>query len=164
MNFKKRLIYSLLFVMLSSLIAQKVVRSEYSNDFTPIKYNKQQANEDKIITLKNKSDLPELFKVKSAAKQEVRFDSSLQKINGYRVQVYKSGEMIDSKNMESMYIEMFGEDEVKLIFEQPFYKIRIGNLRNREEGEDFQEVLKRRGLRNTILVPDKVTVLMPVKK
>ena len=164
MNLNKQLVSFLLLTLVFTLVGQNVVRSEFSNDFTPAKYNKQQIDEDKIITLKEKSDLPELFKTKSAVKQEVRSDSTLQDINGYRVQVYKSEEMIDSKNMESMYIEMFGEDEVKLIFEQPFYKIRIGNLRNREEGEDFQEILKQRGIRNTILVPDMVNVLMPVIK
>ena len=116
MNFDKRLAYLLFFVIVFSLVGKKVVRSEYSNDFIPVKYNFQQTNEDKIITLKEKSDLPELFKVKRMIKQEVRSDSVLQNVNGYRVQVYKSTEMMDSKNMESMYIEMFGEDEVKLIF------------------------------------------------
>lgn len=164
MNISKQFIVFFLLVLALSLAGQKVVRSEFSNDFIPANYNKQQIDEDKIITLKDRSDLPELFKTKSAVKQDLRSDSTMQAINGYRVQVYKSEEMIDSKNMESMYIEMFGEDEVKLIFEQPFYKIRIGNLRNREEGEDFQEILKQRGIRNTILVPDMVTVLMPVTK
>ncbi|MDA3839343.1 MAG: SPOR domain-containing protein [Candidatus Delongbacteria bacterium] len=162
MNISKQFIVFFLLVLALSLAGQKVVRSEFSNDFIPAKYSKQQIDGDKIITLKEKSDLPELFKTKRAVKQEVRSDSSLQDVNGYRIQVYKSEEMLDSKNMESMYIEMFGEDEVKLIFEQPFYKIRIGNLRDREEGEDFQEILKQRGIRNTILVPDMVTVLMPV--
>jgi hypothetical protein len=129
-----------------------------------VNYKEQQINADRIITLKGRSELPELFKTKSAVKEEVRSDSVLTEINGYRVQVFKSAEMMDSKNMESMYIEMFGEDEIKLIFEQPFYKIRVGNLRNREEGEDFQEILKQRGIRNTILVPDKVSVLMPVER
>ncbi|NOR46259.1 MAG: hypothetical protein GQ534_11790, partial [Candidatus Delongbacteria bacterium] len=138
MNFTKQLTGLILIVLTFSLVGQKVVRSEFSNDFTPVNYNKQQIDGDKIITLKEKSDLPELFKAKNVVKEEIRSDSTLQDVNGYRVQVYKSEEMIDSKNMESMYIEMFGEDEVKLIFEQPFYKIRIGNLRNREEGEDFQ--------------------------
>ncbi|MDA3887078.1 MAG: hypothetical protein PF638_15940 [Candidatus Delongbacteria bacterium] len=164
MNFNKLLTAILFPALMFSLVGKNIVRSEFSNDFIPANYNKQQIDEDKIITLKDRSDLPELFKTKSAVKQDLRSDSTMQAINGYRVQVYKSEEMIDSKNMESMYIEMFGEDEVKLIFEQPFYKIRIGNLRNREEGEDFQEILKQRGIRNTILVPDMVTVLMPVTK
>ena len=164
MKLKRSITYLALFVLSCSLISKEVAHSEFSNDFLPVNYSKQQIDGDKIITLKEKTDLPELFKTKSAIKQEVRSDSTVQEINGYRVQVFKSEEMIDSKNMESMYIEMFGEEEVKLIFEQPFYKIRIGNLRDREEGENFQEILKQRGIRNTILVPDLVKVLMPVKK
>ena len=164
MKLKQTILYFILFILIFSLMGNEAVRSEFSNDFLPVEYSKQQADEDKIITLKEKTDLPELFKIKTAIKQEVRSDSVVQELNGYRVQVFKSEDMIDSKNMESMYIEMFGEEEVKLIFEQPFYKIRIGNLRDREEGEDFQEILKQRGLRNTILVPDLVKVLMPVKK
>ncbi|MCK4979788.1 MAG: SPOR domain-containing protein [Candidatus Delongbacteria bacterium] len=164
MKLNKTITYLALLILFSSLIGKQVAHSEFSNDFVPVKYSKQQIDGDKIIALKEKTDLPELFKTKSAIKEEVRSDSTVQEINGYRVQVFKSEEMIDSKNMESMYIEMFGEEEVKLIFEQPFYKIRIGNLRDREEGEDFQEILKQRGIRNTILVPDLVKVLMPVKK
>ncbi|MBN2788672.1 MAG: SPOR domain-containing protein [Candidatus Delongbacteria bacterium] len=164
MNLNRLVLLHLCTGLLFTLFSQKVLRSEYSNDFIPVKYSKQKIDGDKIITLQDKSDLPELFKSKSTEKQEVREDSVLQEINGYRVQVFKSEDMMDSKNMESMYIEMFGEDEVKLIFEQPFYKIRIGNLRNREEAEDFQEVIRQRGIRNTILVPDKVNVLMPSGK
>lgn len=164
MKIYKYLTYLTLLLFSFSLAAENVLRSEFANDFTPVTFKALQNDADRIITLKERLDLPELFKTKSAVKEEVRSDSVLTDINGYRVQVFKSAEMIDSKNMESMYIEMFGEDEVKLIFEQPFYKIRVGNLRNREEGEDFQEILKRRGIRNTILVPDMISVLMPVKR
>lgn len=164
MNLYKRSILVILSLFVFSVATENVLRSELTNDFIPVKYKEQQIDTDRIVTLQDRSDLPELFKTKSAEKREVISDSVLTDINGYRVQVFKSADMINSKNMESMYIEMFGEDEVKLIFEQPFYKIRIGNLRNREEGEDFQEILKRRGIRNTILVPDMVSVLMPVKK
>ena len=42
MNFNKQLVSFLLIMIAFSLVGQKVVRSEFSNDFTPAKYNKQQ--------------------------------------------------------------------------------------------------------------------------
>lgn len=102
-------------------------------------------------------ELPELFDAKVQTAVAVQ-DSVDQEINGFRVQIYKTETMSDSKEKQLLYAEMFGENSVKLVFEEPFYKIRVGNFRTRNEAETFQDELLRSGFRSTIVVPDKVIV------
>jgi len=110
-----------------------------------------------IVKPVSDEELPELFdaKVQIAV---ARQDSVDQEVNGFRVQIYKTETMNDSKEKQVLYAEMFGENSVKLVFEEPFYKIRVGNFRTRNEAETFQDELLRNGFRSTIVVPDKVIV------
>lgn len=106
----------------------------------------------------HEEELPELFDKQIQAVTASAADSIDSEINGFRVQVYKTSTMLDSKEKQTLYVEMFGENNVKLIFEEPFYKIRVGNFRTRNEAENFQDELLKNGFRSTIVVPDKVIV------
>lgn len=147
-----------------SLFSAKVQRTETSNEFISVEYYGTTVNKPDGLGLDAKKDIPELFEQKYTISETVETDSTLQEINGFRIQIFMSEDITEAKRRESMYIESFGEENVLLIFESPFYKIRIGRYRNRDEAEDFREKLLRRGFYRTIIVPDRVKVLMPVKK
>ena len=109
----------------------------------------------------HEQDLPELFARKYDLKKEALQDSVEQEISGFRIQLFKYEDLRTAKDRESEVIQYFGEENVRLIFEEPFHKIRVGRFRNREEAEEYREYLVRMGYRNPIIVPDKVTVLVP---
>lgn len=158
------IIIPLILLILTSLYSTtEVKRAEGSNDFIPVKYYGTSLNKLDRLGLDAKKDIPELFEQKYTISETAETDSTLQEVNGFRVQIFMSEDITEAKRRESMYIESFGEENVLLIFESPFYKIRIGRFRDRDEAEDFREKLLRRGFYRTIIVPDKVKVLMPVK-
>lgn len=156
--------FLLILIFAVFLYSGEVQRAEGSNEFEPVDYYGTPVNKPDGLGLDAKKDIPEIFEQKYTISETVDTDSTLQEINGFRVQIFMSEDISEAKRRESMYIESFGEENVLLIFESPFYKIRIGRFRDRDEAEDFREKLLRRGFYRTIIVPDKVKVLMPVKK
>ena len=154
----------MLLIIALHLPASEVQRTEGSNEFIPIEYYGGTVNKPDGLGLDAKKDIPEVFEQKYTISETTDTDSTLQEINGFRIQIFMSEDITEAKRRESMYIESFGEENVLLIFESPFYKIRIGRFRDRDEVEEFKEKLLRRGFYRTIIVPDKVKVLMPVKK
>lgn len=159
-----KILFLLILAAAFTFFASEVQRSEGSNEFVPVEYYGSAVNKPDGLGLDAKKDIPEIFEQKYTISETNDTDSTLQEINGFRVQIFMSEDITEAKRRESMYIESFGEENVLLIFESPFYKIRIGRFRDRDEAEDFREKLLRRGFYRTIIVPDKVKVLMPVKK
>lgn len=86
-------------------------------------------------------------------------------ISGFRVQVYSSNIQQKAKN-ESILLQQSLEKSlsqpVYVISEPPFWKVRIGNFRTRDEANQFKITLLSLfpALQaSTYIVPDKVTIL-----
>ncbi|MBU4486678.1 MAG: SPOR domain-containing protein [Candidatus Delongbacteria bacterium] len=141
-----------------------VTRHETSGGFIEIDYINNSDSNIELITVDSKRDMPELFEQKFTINEKVNIDSALQEISGFRVQIFKTEDLLEAKKREAMYIANFGEENVLLVFEKPFYKIRVGRLRNKEDAEDLQQSLSQRGIYGAIIVPDLVKVLMPANK
>jgi hypothetical protein len=86
-------------------------------------------------------------------------------ISGFRVQVYSSNQQQFAKN-ESILLQQALEQKlshpVYVISEPPFWKVRIGNFRTRDEANQYKESLLDLfpELQSSMyVVPDKVIVL-----
>ncbi len=139
-------------------------RAEMTGDFVSSDYTRNKSAVSPLPKLNARSDIPELFDRKYSFSDDVRSDSTLQEINGFRVQIFRTEDINEAKRRESIYIDTFGEENIVLIFEKPFYRIRAGRFRNKEEAEEFQNSIIQRGILNSIIIPDRVKVLMPAEK
>ena len=88
-----------------------------------------------------------------------------QEISGFRVQVYSSNTQQQAKS-ESISLQQELEKKlsqpVYVISEPPFWKVRIGNFRTREEANQYKKTLLDlypKLQSSTYIVPDKVIVL-----
>jgi len=151
---------NMLLGLLILLLLTFMLKAQNLNESNPVF---QENIDPSILKPVSDEELPELFDAKVQTAVAVQ-DSVDQEISGFRVQIYKTETMSDSKEKQLLYAEMFGENSVKLVFEEPFYKIRVGNFRTRNEAETFQDELLRSGFRSTIVVPDKVIVRVVKKK
>lgn len=156
----ERILLSLVLV-LPLILLGKVIRSETSGDFYSAEYRSIEDIKFIPVEIDARNDIPELFEQKFRITEKTGTDSSFQSINGFRLQIFKTEDINEAKKRESMYIDNFGEENVLLIFEKPFYKIRVGRLRNKDEAVELQETLRQKGISGTIIVPDVVRVLMP---
>ncbi|HXK49102.1 MAG TPA: SPOR domain-containing protein [Clostridiales bacterium] len=165
MNTIRMTVYIFVIILyLSAAVAECAQRSEMSAEFTASEYRRDEKIFSGVPKVDPQADMPELFDRKYTFSEHSRSDSILQEINGFRIQIFRTEDLNEAKRRESLYITTFGEENVTLIFEPPFYKIRIGKFRNKEEAEQFQQTLGWRGISETLIVPDRVSVLMPVKK
>jgi len=153
-----------LFLTFVLSVSGSVTRSESSGDFYRVDYFMNGELNIKPVKIDARADIPELFEQKFRITEKTDTDSTFQEINGFRVQIFKTEDISEAKKREAMYIDNFGEDNVLLIFEKPFYKIRVGRLRNKDEAVELQDVLRKMGINGTIIVPDAVKVLMPAVK
>ncbi|MBN1968984.1 MAG: SPOR domain-containing protein [Candidatus Delongbacteria bacterium] len=135
------------------LILQFLVSAEICEikDYNSIKF-------DVDIKLPPKNFFPEMVEAKEE-KLTTNYDSVYVSIDGFRIQLYKTSDFAEAKEKESYFREVFIEDEVVLIFEEPFYKIRVGNYKSRNEADIVRIRLEKNGFRNGLVVPDKINIL-----
>jgi hypothetical protein len=58
-------------------------------------------------------------------------------IDGFTIQVYAGNDRSMAKDFQIDIIRNFPESEPKMVFEQPNYKVRVGNYYTRLEGQQF---------------------------
>ena len=159
----KKIIF-LVIVMPFMFLFASVIRSEMSRGFVPSRPGVDSGVNFRSLIIEAKNDVPELFEQRYTVTETAEADSVYKDVNGFMVQVFMSEDINEAKIRESMYVDTYGEDNVLLIFERPFYRIRIGKFRTRSEALNFQESLTQRGIYRTIIVPDVVRVKMPLNE
>jgi len=88
-------------------------------------------------------------------RQDSRIDKLMQKqrevyaasstMSGFRVQIFMEigNEAVDHANVvKKEFEEMFPELPIYLSYEQPYYRLRVGDFRNRVEAEKYLRILK----------------------
>lgn len=137
-----------------------------SSAFTPVNKSFLNLNSEKPaiqINIKKDKELTEVLKDKYALEKTVTQDSVLAEINGFRVQIYTTDDLDIAKAKIVIFNELFQPENVKLDFDPPYFKIRLGNLRNKDEAEKFKEKLADMGFRNLMIIRSKVIVKIPKK-
>ncbi|MBR6273344.1 MAG: SPOR domain-containing protein [Bacteroidales bacterium] len=66
-------------------------------------------------------------------------------MNGYRVQIFMeigNDAISHAEAMKSSFMKAFPELPVYLTYEQPYYRLRVGDFRNRVEAEKYMRLIK----------------------
>jgi len=77
--------------------------------------------------------------------------------NGYRIQLIQTTEPEEAKDVQRDAILRFDE-EVYMVFDPPYYKVRIGDFINWNDAETLQELAIRRGFRQAWIVRSQVNL------
>ena len=91
-------------------------------------------------------------------------EHGVQEVSGFRVQVYSSNVQIQAKNEAMLLHQELSKQLTQAIYiisEPPFWKVRVGDFRTREEANAYKETLLKLYpilQSSTYVVPDKVTV------
>lgn len=89
-----------------------------------------------------------LMKTVEASKESHQF-------SGYRIQVFQATDRATAFKMKKELMAVLPDEDVRLIFNEPWYKIRVGNYRNRIEAQAlYQQLIKL--YPQTFIVPDKI--------
>lgn len=76
----------------------------------------------------------------------------IQKIRGFRVQIYTGNNRSDAENARAAFIRNFPGVPAYMVYTRPNFRVRVGNFRNRREA---QEMMNKIGSRyTTMIVPE----------
>lgn len=60
---------------------------------------------------------------------------------GYRLQVLNTRTRDDAFKLKASLLENFPDEKVYILYQSPYFKVRIGNFVNRNDAEDFKKQL-----------------------
>jgi len=90
--------------------------------------------------------------------RHIEYNKKEKTLEGYRVQIFfDSGNNArkNSNEVRIQFIEKFPEVEAYLTFQQPYFKIRVGNFRTRIEAERFLRQIQT-DFPNSFVIKDKI--------
>ncbi|MBN2279023.1 MAG: SPOR domain-containing protein [Candidatus Marinimicrobia bacterium] len=147
---KKQLL--ILFIMLAFLNAQVLIRQ--NEDFDPATLNEPP------VSMMNTSDIYEIisdvhgYTFGNLAGNEMR----TMEMQGWKIQLYSTKNFYEADSIKNLADQAFPNEEVISVFNSPYYKIRMGNCKNRNEAEYLLEEAKRRQFHNAWIIPSRVMV------
>lgn len=97
----------------------------------------------------------------------IRLDSLIEKnietnkaangIQGYRVQIFFGSERKQAQDAKTKLLQLMPDEEVYLIYQQPYFKVRVGDYRTKLEAEAVYRKLIHE-FDKLFIVPDKINL------
>jgi hypothetical protein len=84
-------------------------------------------------------------------------------IQGFRIQLYSSTDVEAAQEVYNFADSLFTDQWIYVVYEVPFYKIRVGDFQTRPQANRIITEVLRRGFRDAWIVPDKVLREPPIK-
>ena len=78
-------------------------------------------------------------------------------IQGYRVQIFFGSDRKAANDARTQFLQLYPNSEAYLLYQQPNFKVRVGDFRTQQEAQAlFKELL--RHFERVFLVPDKINL------
>ena len=78
-------------------------------------------------------------------------------ITGYRIQLFSGNERNNANNTKTKFLRLFPEQTAYLSYQQPYFKIRVGDFRSRFEAKLFYNKIKDE-FSESIIIQDKINL------
>jgi len=78
-------------------------------------------------------------------------------ISGYRIQLFSGNERVNANNIKTKFLRLFPEQAAYLSYQQPYFKIRVGDFRSRLEAKLFYNKIKEE-FSESIIIQDKINL------
>jgi hypothetical protein len=128
--------------------------NEYEKSFDPAEYN------DPFILEQEPSRQPDR---ESGRFPELELPEEQDFIQGFRIQLYSSADMEAAQEVYNFADSLFNELWIYVVYEVPFYKIRLGDFQTRPQANKILTEVMRKGFRDAWVVPDRVLKDPPIK-
>ncbi len=163
------ILISLLLFLFSCTSSKKIIpqddlnvkeTSGYDERFDPLSLD----DDDIVIQASQKQeDIPQPQTNDHKKKENDQNLESEQEVDGYRIQIYASRSIEGATVAQQKAKDEFGpmNHKVYMIFETPFYKIRIGDFVDRIPAEDILETVKSMDYDQSFLVFGKIILRKP---
>lgn len=78
-------------------------------------------------------------------------------IPGYRIQIFSGNERNNANNIKTKFLKLYPNQTAYLAYQQPYFKIRVGDFRTRLEAKLFYNKIKEE-FGECIIVTDKINL------
>lgn len=93
----------------------------------------------------------------SLVERNIEANKSANGIQGYRVQIFFGSERKGAQDAKTKFLQMMPDEEVYLIYQQPYFKVRVGDYRTKLEAEAvYRKVLP--DFEKVFIIPDKINL------
>lgn len=82
-------------------------------------------------------------------------------VSGFRVQVTFTDNIDDANTAKDEVALLVGEQNVYVVYETPYYKVRVGDFLSRPDANETLNLLFQHGYKDSWIVPDKVKRRQP---
>ena len=97
------------------------------------------------------------IKVDSLVEKNIEHNKSLNGIQGYRVQLFFGSERKAATDAKTKFLQLMPLEEVYLIYQQPYFKVRVGDFRTKIEAEAMYRKLLT-DFDKAFIIPDKINL------
>lgn len=95
---------------------------------------------------------------KQAQINEVTTRDARRNVAGYRLQVINTSDRNAAISAKTKVYQLFPELKAYLLYQAPYFRLRVGNFIDREEAEDYRKSLSREFPNSVFVVRDTVEV------
>lgn len=93
----------------------------------------------------------------SLVAQHIEQNKAANGIQGYRVQIFFGSERKGANDAKTHFLQLMPDEDVYFIYQQPYFKVRVGNYRTRLEAEAVYRKLIH-SFDKAFIVPDKINL------
>ena len=116
------------------------------------------AQMDSGLVVVHKDPRVALLVKKQAQINEETTRSSRRNIPGYRIQILNTTDRNAALDAKTKAYRLFPELKAYLLYQSPYYRIRVGNFKTKQEADEYIKDLARNFDNNVFLVRDVVEV------
>lgn len=97
------------------------------------------------------------YRIDSLIERQNYINNKKPGIMGYRIQIYFGSQRNNANNVKAEFLQKYPDIKVYLMYQQPNYKIRIGDFRTRLEAHKlYLELLNE--FHTVFIVPDEISL------
>lgn len=96
-------------------------------------------------------------KLDTLIERNIESNKTINGIQGYRIQIFFGSERKAASDAKSKFMQLNPDYEVYLIYQQPYFKVRVGDFRTKLEAQAlFKKVLPE--FERVFIIPDKINL------
>jgi cell division protein FtsN len=128
---------------------------EYEEQFDPSLYTESDSSH------QLGADPVEQTMLETESKEEYVTIERVEQKMGFRVQIFSTTSLDDAEMRRDEYRKSLGDSTaINIVFDAPYYKVRIGDFLKKSEAEQMTTELKNLGLNEAWIVRDKVNYIV----
>jgi hypothetical protein len=93
----------------------------------------------------------------SLVQRNIELNQAANGIQGYRVQIFFGSDRKAANEARTKFLQLYPETEAYLVYQQPNFKVRVGDYRNQLEAQAIYRSLLNQ-FETVFIVPDKINL------